>query len=428
MPARLFAAILCCAAAARAAEITHVATAGEDDRPVEVDLDATYVHTRTETKITREQTTPAGIALHDELTSVQTLDAIDFKLAIGVWHDLELHVLANLAIKDAQDWSYASGINASNSTLTNNRLGISGGGPGAVNPIVAVPGQGQRKGLFDPTVGFAWKPINELKEPRLAADVYPEGHPAATWVIGFDYTLPLGGGLDDPSQVLAGKTTGESRKANVFALWTAFSKRYRVLEPYVRFEGDAPFATSKSYDNCSNPQLLADVATANCASAAWKGQTGYQPPIEAAVTAGVELVVMEDRAANRRFSIDLRGDTRWHGSQRGYTQATDMLGKLTYADQYLTTVGQLGLYGHIARFMELKVVGMLGVDSAHFITDEETGEDKNGDGQVTISGGTGKPAIDQNPNFDYRVDQVGRRLRAEPAMFWGIAGTLRVSF
>jgi hypothetical protein len=68
------------------------------------------------------------------------------------------------------------------------------------------------------------------------------------------------------------------------------------------------------------------------------------------------------------------------------------------------------------------------MDSAHFLTHEDVGEDKNGDGKVTISGGSGAAAPDQNPNYDFRVDTVGNRLRAEPALFWGIGGTLSLNF
>ncbi len=45
-----------------------------------------------------------------------------------------------------------------------------------------------------------------------------------------------------------------------------------------------------------------------------------------------------------------------------------------------------------------------------------------------LSGGSGAPAPHQNPLYDFRVDPVGRRLRAEPAVTWGIAGNLSLNF
>jgi len=187
------------------------------------------------------------------------------------------------------------------------------------------------------------------------------------------------------------------------------------------------FAPGKAYDNCRHPELLADVAAANCAGS-WKGQTGYQPAPEAAAILGTEIVTYEDRARDRRFSFDARAGLRWHGPSRGYTQVTDLLGKLTHADQYLTSTAQLAFYGHISRRFLFRAMGLVGLDSAHFLTHEDVGEDKDGDGLIIISEGSGAPAPDQNPNYDFRVDPVGRRLRAEPALFWGLSGTLSLSF
>jgi len=419
MLARLSAIFLLTTAATQAAQITDVATAGDTKRPFEIDLTATFLHTRTETRITREATTPAGIQLQDELTHVRTLDATDLRLAIGLWHDLELHGLLKIALRDQQTWSYAPGVTATTSSLTNNKIDVSGCASAScatAQPIVAVPGQSARTGLFEPTIGIAWKPINEWREQRVPDDILVFGRPVATWVIGFDYTLPIGGRLNDPSRFAVGKNSagasGEATRTSVLALSTAFSKRYRVLEPYVRFEGDYSFAASDAYDNCSHPELLSNVAAANC-SASFKGQTGYQPPVEVATTLGTEIVLFEDRKLDRRLAIDLRSDLLWHGPQRGYTQMTDALGKLTYSEEYLTGMGQLGVYGRIARWLHARAYGTLGVDTAHFLTTEDSGS----------NGGSG-----QNPNFDFRTDQVGHRLRAEPAMSWGISGTLSADF
>src|SRR5439155_901922 len=80
----------------------------------ELDLDATYNHLRAQTTITREQ----GAGLTEELKHVRTLDSVDLRLAIGLWHDLELHALAPLAIRDVQDWHQAG----STSTLATNTI------------------------------------------------------------------------------------------------------------------------------------------------------------------------------------------------------------------------------------------------------------------------------------------------------------------
>jgi len=433
MRARLLAAVAFLAPASFAARITDVADAADEKHPLEVDLEATYLHLRSQSTITREQTTAAGTQLNDELAHARTLDAIELRLAIGIWHDLELHAMVPLALRDAQDWSAAG--NAG--TLAGNTISISGCGSAVscttVKPILPIPGQSRRTGFGDPTVGITWGPINEARELKLRPELFPEGKPVSTWVIGLDWTLPLPGGkLDDPSHWGAASggalSTGpESRNAHVLTLWTAFSKRFHVLEPFVAFSASVPISAAGGYDNCARPLSLADVAVANCRGA-WAGQTGYKPPYTGQLTLGAELVAAEDVKADERLSFEVRGDVRWHGPGRDYTQVADALGKLTYADEYVTTTGTLGLYGRMARWLHLRVYGSLGVDTAHFLTHEDVGEDKDADGQVTISGGSGVPAPDQNPNYDFRLDQVGRRLRVEPVLTGGRAGTLSLNF
>jgi hypothetical protein len=427
---RLIFAALLLAAPAFAAHVTDVADAADERHPLEVDLDVTFEHLQRDTKISREQATTGGIILEDELQHSRAVDAFLFRLNIGIWHDLELHAFAPFAVRDVQDWKYASTTTAANSTLTNNTLNVSGcgtaGSCSTVQPIVTVPGKSERRGLGDPTVGIAWGPINEQRELRLKPEVFPEGKPVSTWVIGVDWTLPIGGGVDDPSRygpnVASAPSAGaEAKKAHVLTLWTAFSKRYRVLEPYVRVSGSLPISTSSAYDNCSNRGILSNAAP-NCDNSFWKGKTGYKPPIEAGFLLGAELVAAEDKTGDQRLAFDLRGDVRYHGQSRNYTQVADALGKLTYADEYVTTVGALGLYGRLARWFHLRVYGTVGFDTAHYLTHEEIVDV----GGVDISTSAGQ--AHQNPNYDFRLDQPGRRLRAEPAFVWGVAGSLALNF
>src|SRR4051812_26381699 len=111
-----------------AAQVTDVADAADEKHPLELDLDVTFDHAHTDTRITREQSTAGGILLVDELKHARTVDALNFRLNVGLWHDLELHVLAPLVVKDQQDWGYAvvNGVSVEGaSTLKNNHIGIS---------------------------------------------------------------------------------------------------------------------------------------------------------------------------------------------------------------------------------------------------------------------------------------------------------------
>src|SRR5438105_5762248 len=433
--------LLLAALRAAAAQVTEVATALDEDRPLEVDIAATYLHRRVETRIRRENLQGGSIALVDELQHARTIDETDFRLAVGLYHDLELHVVAPFVIREAQDWDFATvgGVSvAATSTLANNTIGVSGcAGAGTCTtpqPIVVAPGHSQRSGFRDPTIGVAWALIDEARELRIRPDLYPPGTPVATWVIGFDYTLPLPGQIDDSSlfglAAAAGNpiSTRELKRAHVFSGWTAFSKRFRRLDPYVLLRGSAAVPVKGAFDNCANPGQLSDVAAANCASPDWQNQARYQPPWQAGLALGSELVLSEDAEQGRKIALDVRGDLTWFGPGRDYTQAADMLGKLTYAEEYVNVLGSLAVYGRLARWVQLRVSGVAGFDTAQFLTTESIGKDLNGNGSVTVSEGRGIAAPEQNPTYDFRLDQPGRRLRADNVFIWGLSGTLTLSF
>lgn len=439
---------------ARAARVTAVADAMEEGRTLDLDLEVRYLHAREDTRITRENlqldpsTGKPGIVLVDELAHTRTVDELQLKIAVGLWHDLELHLLAPLALKDDQKWDYATvgGVSVGPvSTLANNHLDISGcnGSPtacdpkAAARPIVPVPGRTHRFGFRDPVVGIAWTPINEERQVRLHPDLFPPGKPVSTWVLGFDYTLPLPGDVDDPFQATvpggAVPLGHVIRKAHVFSLWTAFSKRYRVLDPYVMVRASLPLPVQGSVgtgatDNCWHPEILADVAFQNCVDPAWKGQTGYRPPATLGLTLGSELVVSEGRARGQKLAFDLRGDLVYFFRGRDYSQVSDALRKLTTVDDHMALTGTLGFEGRLFRWASLRIAGTLGITTPHFLNGESLGKDLDGDGSVDVSAGATPKSREQNPNYDFRLDPAGRRLRAQLSILWGATGTFSVNF
>jgi hypothetical protein len=429
--------LLALALPASAAQVTEVTSAFDGDRAVNIDVEATYVHIRADTRLSREELSGGQIVLHDELRHARTVDEVDFALRVGIWRDLDLRFLLPYVVSDGQDWEYAPGA----SSLANNTIDVSGcAGPGTcttVQPIIpAVPGHSSRKGFRDPTLGIAWAIFNEARARPLRPDLFPHESPYATWVVGLDYTLPLPLDVDSPAIFYAAAVPGnsisghEGKKAHVFTAWMAFSKRFGVADPYLRVSGTYAFAPrgNGSFDNCANLAVLADVAAANCISSAWRGETGYKPPAIGALALGSEFVLSEDVQDSQKIALDVRADVRYVGPGRTYTQVADALGKLTYSEEYVNVGATLGFYGRLARWIQFRLQGTAGYDTPHFLTTESIGKDLNGDGQVGISGGPGQPAPEQNPTYDFRLDQPGRRLRAERTIIWGASGTLSISF
>ena len=426
---------------ALAAQVTDVAGSMDESNGFALDLQANFQHRRDSTRIRRENLQGGAIVLVDELQHDRTLDQFEFRLSVGLRRGLELHVFAPYVLRDTQDWDYAT-VNgqsvAATSTLANNTISISGCGNPAncasIQPIVVAPGHSQRSGFRDPSVGLAWAIVDEAPERFSAPDPFAAGTPVTTWVLGADYTLPLPRSIDDPSAFGSAAVAGNSittqafRRAHVFAAWTAFSKRFRVADPYVLLRGSFAIPVKGSFDNCGNPGALSEVAPANCANPAWRDETRYQPPFQVGFALGSEFVVAEDVRGGTKIAFDVRGDVTWFGPGRDYNQVSDMLGKLTYVQGYVNAIGSVGVYGRFARWATFRVYGTAGVDSPHFLTTESIGKDLDGNGTVDVSGGRGIAAPEQNPTYDFRLDQPGHRLRAEDVLIWGVAGTLALSF
>src|SRR5690349_3372534 len=86
-----------------AAQVTDVATALEENRPFELDLQTTFQHRRDSTRIRRENLQGGATVLVDELQHDRTLDQFDFRIAAGLYRGLELHVIAPFVLRDSQD-------------------------------------------------------------------------------------------------------------------------------------------------------------------------------------------------------------------------------------------------------------------------------------------------------------------------------------
>ena len=426
---------------ALAAQVTDVAGSMNESDGMTVDLQADFQHRRDSTRIRRENLQGGSITLVDELQHDRTLDEFEFRLALAPRRGFELHIVAPYVLRDSQDWDYATVNGASvapSSTLANNTISISGcGNPAncsAVQPIVVSPGHSQRSGFRDPSVGFTWAIVDEAAQRLTGPDPFAISAPITSWVVGVDYTFPVPRPIDEPSAFGSAAVPGNSistngfRRAHVISAWTAFSKRFRVFDPYVLLRGSYAIPVKGAFDNCGNPGALSEVAPANCANPAWRDETRYQPPFQAGFALGSEFVIDEDVRGGSKVAVDLRGDVTWFGAGRDYSQVSDMLGKLTYVQGYVNAVGSLGIYGRFSRWLKLRVYGTLGIDSPHFLTTESIGKDLDGNGTVDVSGGRGIAAPEQNPTYDFRLDQPGHRLRAENVLIWGVAGTLALSF
>jgi hypothetical protein len=413
------------------AEVTHVATAATDLWPVEIDLSAGFVGSIETADIAREQfqTNSQGVsnlALVNKLIYRRTTTSVPLRLAAGIWHNLELHVMVPIVIGDDQHWESSTGATGT----INQPAGICPEGPSSqcasgILPtssqnslIPALPVASNRGGLVvgDIMMGVAWAPLREEDTPS-----FP------TWLLGLDYTAPNAGAMN-PTTVsyLTNQTGSIGDGLHHFHPYTALSKRKGPFDPYLSVWMDFAHANGSTYNNCSSAYANSNGdQRPNCGGAApfTTATTRLQPETQAGMWFGTELVPYESSDGLKRFSFDLRLIAEFHSDSRSYSQLSDLLQALTAQQEYARLGGEIGLVVHASRYFRLTLNASVLHDTDHWLTQETLEAPNASSTSVDVTTHAG-----QNPNYDFRYDAPGSRFRLQNSLVGSLAFNMMVSF
>lgn len=447
------------AAPAGAAEITRVQSSGDSRNRFDLEVSVRWDRTQQRSTITRELNEagsgmPGGsIGEGDDLRYVRTRNAIVPRIAVGLYHDLELHFEMPYVLNDDRELRYAivdgvpTGGVPPGSTIENNGVDAEGQActvderpdlAGVQCPLFPVPQtvyHGAKVG--DLQAGLAWAIFNQQRD-----DTKP------SWVVGVDVTFPTAeryepakdrSAADWSSPFTAEADPGPfGEKVWKFDAYTALSRRIGVLDPYFKAHFTAMAKSSSTYSNCDSPAVTADrtppltrpaleatsIAAANCAT--WGDEAGAKLPWIAGVTFGTELTPYESRREQQKVSLDLRLFADYTSSQRFYNELTDYSGRLHQTEGYLTMGGLAGVYLRTSKYVSLRGTASLATRTAHRLTGESLGRD--GDWPALGPGGLTTDPAAMNPNFDWRYDAPGRRFRISEVSVFEISVAGAVQF
>ncbi|WNG47037.1 hypothetical protein F0U60_25090 [Archangium minus] len=392
---------------ATAADVTRVASSFEDNDPFGMFIDVGFEHTQRRTKILREVLSSDGGSrqLTPELWYKGHDTRLNLDLAFGLYQDVEFSFGLPIVLAWNEDWSFVSGRNAGNSSITNNCLRANGSltdpscdpatGAGT-QPLFNVPLESFRGGLGNMRFGLAWAVFNQRKD-----DTKP------TWVVGLDYEAPTAKQLN-PSMVTASDERGSvGDRVHKYTLYTALSRKIGLADPYFKMHYTIPVRGPGFYSNCDSRDAGNLAYPENCSTPGWdRKTTGIQPAHVAGVTFGSEFQVYDQ--PRRQFKLDLRAITNYVSEGRYYNELSGALRKLLYTGDYMQVGGQVALTARLSDVVSVRGSGMLLYNTDHVLTDEKIGKDIDASGTVDI---TENPA-ELNPNFDYRTDFVSRRFYA----------------
>jgi hypothetical protein len=393
---------------ANAAEITRVTSGFEagDQFPIGVDLQVSYERLQHRALINREnhQSIQGQPDIVDvaELRLTQVQQNLPIRLAIGIWHDLELHATLPIVLSYTRTYGYPSITDDSTSTVANNCVTARGGYDCATAGHFYDPNaEVHRSGVGDLTIGTAFAVLSEKRD-----DTKP------TWVVGFDYTYPLANAIDPSLATDPSNPGAVGSKVQQFEPYMAMSKRIAAIDPYLKVSATLPHLLGGFYSNCDTPSKLA--FPENCGVDDWTRQaTGEKPPYTGTLVFGAEFYAYDEPAKHQSLVIDLRGTGQYVSEGRYYNEMSDQLGKLLYTEQYFHVGGTFGINARAAQYVELRLAASYFRDTDHFLTNENVGVDRDGNGKVDLP--PTPNALDTtgelNPNYDFRWDGVGRRFR-----------------
>ncbi len=452
--------------AALGAEITEVQDAADGDDPWDFALDIKYIREQTRAKITKEFHNNNGqeggdIIDSTELRYVSVKHTLDLTAHFGIYKDLEVNAALPIVLSHAQNWNLAAATSEANSVLATNDFGegvcpgptvrgtddtppedadgrptgwkhntVDGtcvrnadaeatvtaagrtGGPIPFAPLFNTNSSAHFAGVGDPRFGITWGILNDERD-----DTKP------SWVLGFNYKLPAVDPADPTAENSEDKPGAVGDGFHRFTFWTAMSKRIDRADPYTKFYYTLSTPSSKAFNNCDAPEVLG--TPENCGSEHWsEDETGPKPRHVGGVFFGSEVIPWEDKKKDQKVVLDAGLIGEYHSEGRDYSEASFMLKKLTYNEQFARIGGQIGLYFRGAKYVMLRLNTGFTVDTEHMLTNESIGEDNNGNDQVDLDNATGE----LNPNFDFRYDVPGRRLRISEVYNFHFSATGIVNF
>ena len=434
--------VVVCASRVRAAEVTRVVSALDDDDRFDFNVTAAWLHEFKSAFIKRESETGASDYVKD-LKYSQTRDVLNLRMDFGILWDVGLHVEAPLVLADNReldfDQSAGSGcvfagqggtpscVDHNNSTILRDGIlpgyGASSYGLNARNgqaytyPSSTVFQGPTRRGFEDLGLGITWAPFNQKRD-----DTRP------TWTLSFDAKLDLFADMHfDPSNPGANTAVGPGYHQFIWSTW--ISHRFRYFDPYFGAWYNLPVRT--------NGSMYQDYPNGN--------QTAVNPMQRAGATAGVEQIAWENPRAQQRVTIEIRARMEQHfygrsaselweplsGSSKCSTQSPancrpgidGNLGDntlmpypgVTDTESYASFGGDAGLNVQVGKYVRFRSMFGLLVDMPHFITYAGTGVDRNGDGRVDSA----NPA-EANVLYRDAIDAPGRRFRVEGTQIWSL--------
>ena len=344
-----------------------------------------------------------------ELTYARTRQTFFIDARVGLHHDVELYATFPIVISDSWEHSFVEGVGHDNSTIhpASDQGAVFAGEYKSVD----------RGGFGDMVVGLKWSPMNYYRD---------KAH--ATWVLGFEYMAPTG----TPMQA---SNEGVGLGIHELRFFTTISRRaLGIIEPFFNIHGNLRFG--------SGGGLFVSKGSTQVRSA---------PGSSVGTQFGTEIIPWEDLKQDARVELEFgfRMDYVFRG--REYSEVWEALASadnpcqpdegctntmhtksevnkatqqhtvtdgITDVEQYGQFTGWASLHYQPIKQFQLSASFGYSVDTPHFITFGDYGDDLDNKGGVQQANSQDPPKNEYSPTFLPSLDAPGNRLRLQDAATW----------
>ena len=422
--------------AARAADVTDVASAFDEDNPFDFRFRVRYDHLEKRAQIKREleglSPSQAQIAVDRDLLYSQSKDTLALRAEFGIFQDLMIHVELPIILQMTEAYGFDQSlgpactyppsptptcVNATNSSTVADGI-VSAAGFDAQHGGVALNSQtllfrGAQRGAsggsgldaFDTfNFGLTWAPVSQKRD-----DTKP------TWILAFEPQISIGNVMQlDRSRPQANHAVSDG--AHKLVARTAISHRWRFVDPYILFWYLYPIARSDSLFKDYGPS-----------------ERLKTPMQQGGTEFGAELIAFERPTQGHKVYVDLRGRIDGHFAGKGYSEAWELLAGspalacttaanaacgmsgnpysgpytgVTTIENYASLGADLAVGAQVGQHFRLRAAFDYAHDQSHFITGEDIGVPQTPSGRVMNPN-------EYNPAYRATIDQIGRRYRVD---------------
>lgn len=371
---------------------------------------------------TCHESNPAGCEPVEELAWTKSTSTLNIRGEIGLFRDVSLTLNLPIIVSQSTTTRYADGMTPALSSIDP--------GTGVQNEtLFSVPAEYNHAGVGNLELGLRYGPLNDARD-----------HTKPNWIVFFNWAMPWTAEVYRPGDAAhqARDTKPVGTGVHYLTFGTALSKRVANLgligiDPKLYRRGYLDPYFSIAYIMPAPDRGIAEEALLEKPG----NPFGMKPSHRAELKAGLEIVPYEELKEGQRFAIDVGMRATFYSEGRNYSILTDALKELTYTDQFLDLGGRIAFVGQPIEFIKLTGSFELGGRSKHFVTNENIGDDANGDNRVNSEDGNENlnpywcgsevaPDTDLCAGAQPSYDQIGFRFRDQGHSYWSLHFTLDV--